>query len=61
MWHGLGEIHTDQGRNFESELFNSLHSSMVVCIHPIVLYCLHPRGKTVVFFFNKVHEKNTCL
>ena len=32
-------------------LFNSLHSSMVVCIHPIVLYCEHPRGKTVVFFF----------
>ena len=36
---------------------NSLHSSMVVCIHPIVLYCLHPRGKTVVFFSNKVNEK----
>ena len=30
--------------------FNSLHSRMIVCIHPIVLYCLHPRGKTVVFF-----------
>ena len=29
----------------------TLHSSMVVIIHPIVLYCLHPRGKTVVFFF----------
>ena len=29
---------------------------MVVCI-PIVLYCLHPRGKTVVFFSNKVNEK----
>ena len=29
----------------------TLHSSMVVCIHHIVLYCLHPRGKTVVFFF----------
>ena len=36
---------------------NYLHSSMVVCIHPIVLYCVHPRGKTVVFFSNKVNEK----
>ena len=39
------------------EKLNSLHSSMVVCIHPIVLYCLHTRGKTVVFFSNKVNEE----
>ena len=37
--------------------FTSLHSSMVVCIHPIGLYCVHPRGKTVVFFSNKINEK----
>ena len=28
---------------------NSQHSSMAICIHPIVIYCLHPRRKTVVF------------
>ena len=35
----------------------TLHSSMVVCIYPIVLYCVHPRGKTVVIFSNKIIEK----
>ena len=55
---GIGDILVEQLKNLGPKahkwlhtMLNSLHSSMIVCMHPIVLYCGHPRGKTVVFFF----------